>query len=349
MSTNRKCPNCQLVNWAEAAQCERCGYPLSEEGVASAAYAPSDLAMQAENGAAQTFEPTTYAPAAQSFAPGEAADTFAHEAHNAADAYAAGEAEHEPRVAPFTGVGAGLNQAWTIYTQNFTLVAKLVLFAAIPFALGQAALAYRMRGSGSIVAFALNTLIFMLVRWSLIPSAVIYAVTRKWTTGTAPGIGESYQWAAGRWGRIMCVLLLSGLLTFGGMILLIVPGIILSVMFSLVVPVALFEPTLKPDRVLGRSAELTKGVRWPIFWSIMLISIFASIGGGIVTAVFAGIAAVVPGAMVAVNAANVVISEVLSQLGVVLALTIYLGRLTSRAQEQAVSSLAGAPTQAGTL
>lgn len=348
MSSNCKCPNCQLVNWADAAQCIRCGYPLSAEGVAAAAYAPSDLAVQAEGGAAQAFEPTQYAPAAQSFAPGEAADTFA-QAQDMPDAYAAGEVEHEPRVAPFTGVGAGLNQAWTIYTQNFALIAKLVLFAAIPFALGQAALAYRMRGSGSIVAFALNTLIFMLVRWSLIPSAVIYAVTRKWTTGIAPGIGESYQWAAGRWGRLICVLLISSLLTIGGTLLLIVPGIILSVMFSLVVPVALFEPTLKQDRVLGRSAELTKGVRWPIFWSILLISIFASIGGGIVTAVFAGIAAVVPGVMVLVNAANVVISEVLSQLGVVLALTIYLGRLTAREQEQALGSLAGTPPQAATL
>ena len=43
---NRKCPNCQLVNWADAAQCERCGYPLTAENANASAYAAGDLAVQ---------------------------------------------------------------------------------------------------------------------------------------------------------------------------------------------------------------------------------------------------------------------------------------------------------------
>ncbi len=342
--SSRKCPNCQLVNWNDVAQCARCAFPLTEDGAATGAYAPGDLASQAASGAQQRG-PAQYADAPQSFAPGEA--TAADMASASVGAFGGDLFAYElavaPRVAPFTDVTTGLNQAWAIYRQNFALIAKLVLFAAIPFALGQAALIYGIQDhGGSAPAYALNVLIFLFVRWSLIPPAVIYAVTKKWSTGVAPGIGESYQWAAGRWTRVMSVLLVSGLLTFLGMLLLIVPGIILSVMFALVLPVTLFEPTFGFDDVLRRSEQLTKGVRWPIFWSILLISIFASIGGGIVGAVFVGVAIFAgPTAMVLANATNVIASEVLSQLAVILALTIYLGRLTPGEQAHAINSLAG--------
>ncbi len=345
-----KCPNCQLVNWSDAAQCVRCAYPLTEMSTAAGAYTPGDLAAAQESSGAQPRGPVQYAAAPQSFAPGEA--TVGGMANSSVGTFDGARFAHEfdiaPRVAPFTDVGTGLSQAWAIYTQNFALIAKLVLFAAIPFALGQAALTYRIQGSGgSLPAYALNTIIFLFVRWSLIPPAVIYAVTKKWSTGVAPGIGESYQWAAGRWTRVMSVLLVSGLLTFLGMLLFIIPGFILSVMFALVLPVTLFEPTFGVDGVLRRSEQLTKGVRWPIFWSVILISICASIGGGIVGAVFVGIAAIAgPTMLVLASATNVVAAEVLNQLAVILALTIYLGRLPPDAQAQAINSLPSTGPQA---
>lgn len=349
MSSSRKCPQCELVNWSDVAQCARCAYPLTADGTREGAYTPGDLgaATQAREAYARGPAQAEFAP--QSFAPGEAAmmggmttpfvgtfdrDPFAHESDVA------------PRVAPFTSVGTGLNQAWVIYAQNFTLIAKLVLFAAIPFALGQAALVSRIHDSGgSLPAYGLNILIFLFVRWSLIPPAVIYAVTKKWHTGVAPGIGESYQWAAGRWTRLMSVLLVSGLLTLLGFLLLIVPGIILSVMFALVVPITLFE-ALGVSDVLKRSADLTKGVRGAIFGAIFLISLFASIGGGIVGAMFVGVAMFAgPTVMLLANATNTVISEVLNQLAVILALTIYLGRLSPGEQAHAINSLAGTGPQ----
>src|SRR5437588_786131 len=60
---NRKCPNCQLINRGDAAQCERCGSPLTDEHNMSDAYAPGDLGAQ--SGAAS--EPYT-----QGEAPGAA-------------------------------------------------------------------------------------------------------------------------------------------------------------------------------------------------------------------------------------------------------------------------------------
>jgi hypothetical protein len=352
---SRKCPNCQLVNWADATQCARCAQPLTDAHATHGAYAPGDLSTQpaaasqaaadgwppvgaANSAAPQSYTPRTYA--AQSYAPGEAPAPYAAPAFGA-DSFAT-ESDAPPLVAPFTSMSAGLNQAWVIYSQNFLLIAKLVLFAAIPFALGQAGLMYRFRESdNSMIVFGLNMIIFTLVRWSLIPSAVIYAITRKWSTGVEPSIGESYQWAAGRWLRVLRVLIVSGIITFFGFLLLIVPGVIASIALALIVPVALFEAG-GVEHTLRRSATLTKGVRWQIFGAIFLLSLFASIGAGIVSMSFVGASVVLgAGAMVLANAVNTIVSEVLSQIMVVLALTIYLGRLAPAAQAQAVATLAG--------
>src|SRR2546423_6388275 len=121
---NRKCPNCQLVNWAEAEQCKRCGYPLTDEHNVADAYTPGDYGAQAG---------ATSAP----YAPGEAPGVGASPSYTY-------DAEFAPYIAPFNDVGSALSQAWNIYRNNFVLIAKLVLFAAIPFALGGAAMAYRL-------------------------------------------------------------------------------------------------------------------------------------------------------------------------------------------------------------
>src|SRR5919199_184823 len=96
---NRKCPNCRLVNWADAARCERCGHTLTDEHNVAHAYAPGDLGAQPGGASAP------YASAEASGA--EQPPPFPHEA-----AFA-------PYVAPFTDVGAAFNQAWGIYKNNF--------------------------------------------------------------------------------------------------------------------------------------------------------------------------------------------------------------------------------------
>ena len=64
-----------------------------------------------------------------------------------------------------------------------------------------------------------------------------------------------------------------------GTILLIIPGIILSVTLCLAVPAAAIEQK-RPSAALERSAELTRGHRWKVFGLLMLYiaSLFA-IGG----------------------------------------------------------------------
>src|SRR5213075_140299 len=131
---------------------------------------------------------------------------------------------------------------------------------------------------------------FAIVRWSLIPPTVIYAVLKVLRTGAAPSIGESYRWGASRWVRVTLALLLATLASFGplalagiplgigltthsaapigvGILLFfvaLVPCVMLSLGFSLVTPIAAIEHKW-PVEALTQSWRMTKGVRGRIF------------------------------------------------------------------------------------
>jgi hypothetical protein len=346
--SNRKCPNCQLVNWGDAEQCKRCAYPLTAEHAIDDAYAPGDLgAQQSASGSA--------------YAQGEAPDAGAP--------FTGYAAEPPLYVVPFSDVGTALSQAWQLYTSNFVLIAKLVLFAAIPFALGQAALAYRLQTTGTWDFSAiLNTVIFSIVRWSLIPATVIYAVLQVRRTGHAPGVGESYRWAASRWLRITLALLLTWLGCMGILIpvfilmglgagagsagfmglamlvfvVLLIPLIYVSIGFSLVTPVAALEHKW-PFDALTRSWQLTKGVRGPIFGALFVIGI-ALMVVKIVVGVSVGVAFGLLVSPYLASALSEIITEVVGQLMTVAVLVIYLGLLPAGEQRHTVDAL-GAPAQ----
>lgn len=77
--------------------------------------------------------------------------------------------------------------------------------------------------------------------------------------------------------------ILSALGIFCGIILLIVPGVILWVIWSVAGP-ALVAERLGPIEAMSRSAGLTKGARWKVFAVQVLMLIFAWIVGAALTA-----------------------------------------------------------------
>lgn len=106
-------------------------------------------------------------------------------------------------------------------------------------------------------------LLFSIVGGTLLQAFVIHAVVDG-HRGNQPSIGTSLS-AALR--SAIPLVLTSILVSIGvvfGMILLVVPGIILLVMWSVAVPVVVVEG-LGPVAAIGRSRALTKGSRWAIF------------------------------------------------------------------------------------
>jgi hypothetical protein len=116
-------------------------------------------------------------------------------------------------------------------------------------------------------------LVFALLGGFIFQAFVIHVVVES-QSGAQPSIGRSFAASL----RSLLPLIATGILVvlgcYLGMILLIVPGIILFVMWSVAVPVVVVEG-VGPIQALGRSRALTKGSRWAIFGlSLVAIILF---------------------------------------------------------------------------
>jgi hypothetical protein len=90
--------------------------------------------------------------------------------------------------------------------------------------------------------------------------------------GQSGGIGEALIGGLRRAPILVIVGLVTTIATLFGTILLIVPGVILAMAWSVAPPVAALEAK-GVFSALGRSAELTRGHRWILFGIILLISV----------------------------------------------------------------------------
>lgn len=129
--------------------------------------------------------------------------------------------------------------------------------------------------------------------------AIAYAVFQE-LSGRHAGLGESVSRGLVRFLPLFLASLLAALGTMAGMVLLLVPGLILSCMWSVIVPVCVVE-RLGPIETLSRSAELTKGYRWPILGLTVIVAVlglalassiealFGALGGDTATSSIVGI------------------------------------------------------------
>ncbi len=101
--------------------------------------------------------------------------------------------------------------------------------------------------------------------------AVTYAVFQR-MRGRNTEAGESLRVGLSQLGSVLGVAILQGLATFAGTLLCVVPGIMFAVMYSVAVPVAIEE---KPGigASMSRSADLTDGHRWDIFFVLVVLGL----------------------------------------------------------------------------
>jgi len=107
-------------------------------------------------------------------------------------------------------------------------------------------------------------LLSMITQGALVRATVAFSEGRKASLAESATAGLS----------VAVPLFLLGLLSAIGMalgfVLLVVPGVILYVMWSVAAP-ALVEERLGPIEALGRSRDLTEGARWKIFGLVLVI------------------------------------------------------------------------------
>ena len=90
--------------------------------------------------------------------------------------------------------------------------------------------------------------------------------------GGAVDIGLSARTALSRFWTLTGLAGWVGLAVGVGFVLLIVPGIILTVMFSVAVPVCVIERE-RAIASMQKSAALTAGYRWPLFWLYVVLAL----------------------------------------------------------------------------
>lgn len=183
-------------------------------------------------------------------------------------------------------VGELLDRIFVLYRRHFSL---FVGIAAIP---GLLTLTWGVvtvlavgspRPSVERAFLALLTgivsIVVYLIASALAQGATMVAVSRI-QLGEETSIKDSLNAIRGRIGEISLVILNVGLRVFFGFLLLVIPGVILALAYSLAVPVAVLEER-GVSASLSRSSDLTRGHRGRIFVIYLLLTVLLLIVGAL--------------------------------------------------------------------
>lgn len=172
-------------------------------------------------------------------------------------------------IPPFDGPSDGIGPTFHLFKKNVWLITKIVFVIVAPFevfkslSVGQAEIDWQL-------TLGLITLERMCD--VLITPALFYALLKVIHTGAAPGINESYRWGLGKIPKLAVAAFLAWILTLIGLVLLVIPGIIVSLGFAVVAPVAIFEKG-SAVKALRRSWQLTRGHRWNILGASIVLGL----------------------------------------------------------------------------
>jgi hypothetical protein len=116
---------------------------------------------------------------------------------------------------------------------------------------------------------------------NMIAQAMILYIAFQYLRGQPASMGDAVQKGLARFLPILGVIILYSLGAGVGFLLLIIPGIILMIRWSVALPACVVEG-LGPVASLGRSANLTKGYRWKIFGIFLLMWLASILVGSLI-------------------------------------------------------------------
>ncbi len=173
--------------------------------------------------------------------------------------------------------GAVVSRIWQIYRDQFAVLAgTAVILYAVQFVI--------LLLLGSAASLALTILFFAL---SVLYQGMVVELVRDVQDGRRDhSIGELIRGVEPVFWSLLAVSILAGIGLAIGFILLIIPGLILMVLWSVVAPVTVLE---RPGvfAAFGRSRELVRGNGWEVFAVIVIVFVavaVVSIAAGLVSA-----------------------------------------------------------------
>jgi len=169
-------------------------------------------------------------------------------------------------------VGNVFGRAFEICGANALLFGAVMLVVSLPnviFTLKMPTLEPSLAG-GLLFVFGIVLGLFL----STLGEAVILFGAFQYLLGQPVVWGEVLQRSLARFFPIVGFAILYSIALFFGFVLLVVPGVILLVMWTVALPACVVEG-LGPVECMRRSAELTKGYRWKIFGIMILLWIIS--------------------------------------------------------------------------
>jgi hypothetical protein len=177
------------------------------------------------------------------------------------------------------------SKAFAIYGRRFVPFTILTVIASIPDYIVVITLTDSTGGRAGEFTWAQAVLILVnIVTKSLSSAVVIYGVIQD-LRGRAFSIGDSIRITLSRILPIIGVTFCASIAVGLGSLLLAVPGIMLLCRYYMAAPVCVAERAGVWES-LGRSAFLTKGYRWQVFGTIMLLVVVNLVLSLVLTRIF---------------------------------------------------------------
>jgi ABC-type multidrug transport system fused ATPase/permease subunit len=184
-------------------------------------------------------------------------------------------------------IGAVLGEAWELYKKflwQFFLTAFAVFVVLDLLSALAAAAAGDSVGAGllwGLVALAIGVIGYFWVQGALVE------LVRDVRDGRADrSVGDTFRAVQPRLPALIVAGLLAGLGIAVGLLLLIVPGLFLLTIWSMIIPVIVFEGRSAGES-FGRSREIVRGNGWSVFGLIIIVFLLIGVASAIIRLVFA--------------------------------------------------------------
>jgi hypothetical protein len=204
---------------------------------------------------------------------------------------------------PPRGIGEILSTAFEIYKANAQNLLMIVAIVVVPLTFisafiggvlfapetetvlvfGESVETVSARTASAALIVALVGVVIGVIINAVLQAAIMRGAAQG-SIGDPVDIDASYKWGFARFGSVLLISILVGLAVLGGFILLIIPGIIFLVMFSVAIP-ALVVENLRGTDAMSRSWNLVKGHFWHALGLIIVAGIITAVVGGIIGAI----------------------------------------------------------------
>jgi Uncharacterised protein family (UPF0259) len=171
-----------------------------------------------------------------------------------------------------------ISKATELLIRNLPLYSAIVLTVWLPASILQTYLRLYVFpvGGGGDLAIAMKELQFTnlleIAFGPLVAGSLFYA-TDQLHQGWPVTYGQSMRYGAKQSFRLLGARIAYGFIVLLGLLALIIPGIWMAVRFALIDPIVVLE-RLNGFEARDRSAELTQGIRWKIFGTTILATLW---------------------------------------------------------------------------